>query len=243
MMRIIFIIGILLTHSMIVISQSINKRLSISKLLDDFYIYTTYKVLNGSLFPSNGMYVVTDSGIIMIDTPWDIEQTYPLLDSIEKRHNKEVKSCIVTHYHDDRTAGLDLLKQRGIKTYSSFKTWILCKEKNERQAEFYFIGDTIYNFGNYILLTYYPGEGHTKDNIVIWFKKEKILYGGCLIKSIESHGLGNIVDANIVQWSISVKNVIRKFPKTSFIIPGHFDWSDKNSLKHTLKLLKRHGSS
>ncbi len=52
------------------------------------------------------MYLVTDSGAVLIDTPWDASQTKPLLDSIVKRHNKKVVVCITTHFHDDRTSGL-----------------------------------------------------------------------------------------------------------------------------------------
>ena len=37
--------------------------------------------------------------------------------------------------------------------------------------------------GQHAFQTYYGGQGHTPDNIVIWFDKEKILYGGCLVKS------------------------------------------------------------
>ena len=48
-------------------------------------------------------------------------------------------------------------------------------------------------------ITHLTGEGHTKDNIVIWFDIEKILYCGCFVKSTESIELGNIVDANTSQ--------------------------------------------
>lgn len=215
------------------------KKLRIQHLTDNFYVYTTYKNLNGFMFPSNSMYLVTENGVVLFDTPWDTTQFQPLLDSISDRHNKKVILAISTHSHDDRTAGLGFLRLNGVKTYSSKLTYDLCKEHNEKQAEFYFVKDTIFNLGNYKFETYYPGEGHTKDNIVIWFEKYKILYGGCLLKSTENKNLGNIADANINEWKPTIKKVIKKYPKPNFVIPGHFGWTNKNGLKHTLKLLRQ----
>lgn len=191
------------------------------------------------MFPSNSMYLVSENGVVLFDTPWDTTQFQPLLDSISVKHNKQVVLTISTHYHDDRTAGLEFLKQNGIKTYSSKLTYDLCKEHNEKQAEFYFVNDTIFSIGNYKLETYFAGEGHTKDNIVIWFEKYKILYGGCLIKSTENRNLGNVADANIKEWTPTIKKVIKKYPKPKFVIPGHFSWTSNNGLKHTLKLLRQ----
>ncbi len=215
------------------------ENLKITHLTGDYYIFTTYKPINGSPFPSNGMYCVTNSGVIMFDTPWDTTQFQPLLDSITNRHHKKVVVCIATHFHDDRTAGLEYFKSKGIQTYSSKQTFDLCREHHEKQAAFYFTKDTTFIIGNHSFQTYYAGEGHTKDNIVVWCNDAKILYGGCLVKSTENHGLGNIADANLNAWKTTIKNVINKYPKPTYVIPGHFGWTSNKGLQHTLKLLKQ----
>ncbi|MFA6058823.1 MAG: BlaB/IND/MUS family subclass B1 metallo-beta-lactamase [Taibaiella sp.] len=213
--------------------------LTISKLTGDYYVYTTYGTLDdGSTFPSNSLYVVTQKGVVMVDVPWDTTQTLPLLDSIEKRHHKKVIACISTHFHADRTAGLDILKSRGVKTYATTQTLQLCKERNEQLAEYGISADTVFNFGDHILQTYYPGKGHTSDNIVVWFPKAKVLYGGCFVKSIESKDLGNLADANAKEWAGSIKNVKAKFKNIAYIIPGHGGWKSKQALDHTLSLVR-----
>lgn len=234
----IFLLGYIFTSSF-TSHLTICEGLKISHLTGDYYIFTTYKPFNGKPFPSNGMYCVTDNGVVMFDTPWDTTQFQPLLDSIATRHNKKVVVCIATHFHDDRTAGLAFFNSNGIKTYSSKQTLDLCKIKKEKQAEFYFTKDTTFTIGNHTFQTYYPGEGHTKDNIVIWCNDAKILYGGCLVKSTENNGLGNIADANLNEWTIAIKNVMKKYSKPSFVIPGHFGWTSNEGLQHTLKLLKK----
>ena len=97
--------------------------LTISHLTGDFYIYTTYNLSDGEPYPSNSMYLVTTAGIVLFDTPWDSTQFQPLLDSLEKRHHQKVVLCIPGHFHADRTAGLEFLKQKGIKTFSSINVF------------------------------------------------------------------------------------------------------------------------
>lgn len=211
----------------------------IAHLTSDYYIYTTWQDVNGKPFPANGMYVVTTAGIVFIDSPWDTTQAVPLLDSIEKRHHKKVIACIATHYHSDRTGSLNIFQRRGIKTYSSYMTYQLCKERNEPQAQYYFVSDTTFNFGDHRLQTFYPGQGHSADNILVWCTDEKILYGGCFIKSCEADDIGNVADANLVQWPQAITKVKERFPKPAFIIPGHQAWNCATALEHTVKLIKK----
>lgn len=217
----------------------IQAQLDFHKLRENVYVYTTYNDFNGTKFPSNSMYIVANEGIIIIDTPWDTLQFQPFLDSLEKRHHKAPILAISTHFHDDRTAGLDFFKIKGIKTYTSQLTLDFCKKRNEAKAEFTFLNDTIFTFSNIQIETFYPGEGHSPDNIVIYLPDEHILFGGCLIKSLENTSLGNVADANLKEWQQSVQKVIEKYPKVKIVIPGHFAWSGKKSLRHTINLLKK----
>ena len=213
-------------------------KLEITHLTGDFYIYTTYHDYNGTPFPANSMFVVTPDGVIMIDTPWDTTQVEPLLDSISIRFNKKVLMCIATHFHDDRTAGFDILKRHGIKTYSTQKTLELCRSINNPEAEYIFENDTLFNEGGIEFETFYPGWGHTEDNIVIWFPGSRVLYGGCFIKSTDAGGLGNLADADTKSWEKAVQKVMSKYPEAEYIVPGHQGWLDRGSLKFTYELLK-----
>ncbi len=213
--------------------------LEIRQLTGDFYIFTTYQVYNNEPVPANGMYVVTDKGVVMLDGAWDPAQNQPLLDSIQARHHKKVVLEIGTHYHSDRSGAFDFMRKKGIKTYSSLKTLELCKQFGEHEAEFYFVKDTTFHVGKLEFETYYAGPGHTRDNIVIWFPKAKILYGGCLIKDADAKDLGNIKDADLEQWPETLKKVQQRYPEPAYIIPGHGNWDSRRALIHTLELLQR----
>lgn len=223
-----------------VFGQSTHKSLEIFHLTGDFYVYITYQSYQGTPFPANGLYLVTKEGIVMIDTPWDITQIDPLLDSIKMKHHKNVVMCIATHSHEDRTGGLDLLRKKGIKTYTTKQTDAICIENNQKRAEFLIEKDTTFKVGEHSFQTYYAGQGHTPDNIVVWFGKEKVLYGGCLIKSTEATTLGNLADANAKAWPATIKNLQQKFGEPNYVIPGHQSWANKKSLAHTLKLIQQY---
>lgn len=215
-----------------IFGQPPDSNLKISHLTGDFYIFTTYNYYKGNRIPANGMYLLTNNGAVMFDSPWDTTQFQPLLDSINIRHNKNVVLCIATHFHEDRTGGLEYYKQQGINTYTTRQT----DELSKKRAEFLIDNDTVFTIGQYSFQTYYLGQGHAPDNIVIWFKKERILYGGCLIKSVEDNTLGNLSDANVTGYPATIKNVRQKCKRPKYIIPGHNDWTNKKSLKHTLKM-------
>ncbi|MBI3257960.1 MAG: BlaB/IND/MUS family subclass B1 metallo-beta-lactamase [Ignavibacteriae bacterium] len=228
--------GILLTSTLY--GKVPEAKLKISHLTGDFYVFTTYRMLDGNPFPANGMYVITNDGAIMIDSPWDTTQFQPLQDSIESKHNVKVIMCVATHSHNDRTAGLEFYRHQGIKTYTSLQTDSISREKNEKLAEFHFENDTTFTIGQYSFQTVFAGGGHTSDNIVIWFAHEKILYGGCLIKSTDSPVLGNLADAKVRAWASTIKTIQTKCEKPNYIIPGHQGWKNKKSLEHTLKLVE-----
>lgn len=222
-----------------IFGQTNEIKLKITHLTGDFYIYTTYNTYENARVPANGMYLVTSDGIVMFDTPWDTTQFQPLLDSIKFRHNKDVAMCFATHWHSDKTAGLEYYKQEGIKTYTTILTDELSEKNNKKRAEYLMTQDTTFHVGQYTFETYYPGQGHTTDNIVIWFEKEKILYGGCLIKGVDDKDLGYLGDANVSAYATTLENVQKKCPQPKFIIIAHSDWSNINSLRHSIKLAKK----
>ncbi len=221
-----------------IFGQVNEPKLKISHLTGDFYIYTTYNSYEESKVPANGMYLVSNNAVVMFDTPWDTTQFQPLLDSIQFKHNKKVVMCFATHWHSDKTAGLEYYRQQGIKTYTTILTDELSKKNNKKRAEFLMAKDTVFHAGQYSFETFYPGQGHTSDNIVIWFKKEKILYGGCLIKGAEDDNLGYLGDANVTAYASTLKKVRKKCRKPKFIIIAHSDWKNIHSLKHSLKMAK-----
>ncbi|MGV3631729.1 MAG: subclass B1 metallo-beta-lactamase [Bacteroidota bacterium] len=232
------LVSSLLLISGAVFGQEAWNTLKITELRPGYYIYTSYQLFDNVPFPANGMYVVGTSEVLLIDTPWNEAQFQPLLDSIEQRHHKPVVFALSTHFHDDRTGGLEYYAGKGVKTWSTKKTYDLCVNKNQRKAVYTFEKDTVFSISGIQFESFYPGAGHAPDNIVVYFPEAKILYGGCFVKSIENQSLGYIGDADLRSWKKGVKKVINRYPEARWVIPGHFSWSGTDALLHTLKILK-----
>ena len=220
--------------------QSKNSPLQISHLTGDFYVYKTFHDYKGTLISANAMYLVTDKGVVLFDAPWDKTQFQPLLDSIKARHNKAVVMCFATHSHEDRAGGLEFYKKKGINTYTIKLTDQILKKNKEPRAQFVIPNDTVFTVGQHKFQVYYPGKGHASDNIIVWFAKEKVLYGGCFIKSTEATDLGYLGDTDVKEWEKSIKRVQAKFKNPKYVITGHDDWKDLGSLNHTLKLVNEY---
>ena|SRR6218665_162093 len=220
--------------------QSKNSPLQISHLTGDFYVYRTFNDYKGNKISANALYLVTDKGVVLFDAPWDKTQFQPLLDSIKAKHNKDVVMLFATHSHEDRAGGFDFYKKKGIKTYSIKLTDDILKKSKEPRAKFIIPNDTTFTVGQHKFEVYYPGKGHAPDNIVVWFDKEKVLYGGCFVKSADAQDLGYLGDSDVKEWKKSISNVKTKFKNPKFIIPGHDDWKNIESLNHTGKLVNEY---
>lgn len=88
-MRILLVTFSLVLSITNIFGQAKEPNLKISHLTGDFYIYTTYNTYEGSRTPAHGMYLLTNAGAVLFDTPWDTTQFQPLLDSIKSRHIKK----------------------------------------------------------------------------------------------------------------------------------------------------------
>lgn len=238
-MRIFMMMGAFVAMLTSVYGQAAEPKLKIAQLTGDYFIYTTYHTYEGNLIPANGMYLVTKAGVVLFDTPWDSTQFQPLLDRIQEQHQQDVTVCIATHWHSDRTEGLEYYREKGIATFTTALTDEWSKKNDKKRAQFLIRQDTTFQVGQYSFETYYPGEGHTADNIILWFPSEKILYGGCLIKGTDAENLGFLGDANIQTYEATLRNVQAKCPNPKHTIVSHSDWKDNSSLEHSIRLAEK----
>ena len=207
------------------------------KIKESVWIHRSYGEFAGQTYSSNGLVVLTNKGVVVVDTPWTESQTEELFTGIQSKFQKEILYLIVTHAHDDRMAGVPLFQSRNIPIYSTNLTAKLAKERGFGKTNPILDLQTRLAAGNQWVEVFYPGQGHSVDNIVVWLTDTHILFGGCLVKSLEAKDLGNTKDANIEEWGISVKRVLARYPDAEVVVPGHGDWGKLDLLRHTIRLL------
>ena len=85
----------------------------------------------------------------------------------------------------------------------------------------------------------YLGAGHTTDNVVAWLPQEKVLFAGCLVKSLSSTSLGNTQDGDLDAYPSTLQRVRAAYPDARVVIPGHGQWGGPELIDHTLDLCRR----
>ncbi|MCX6216927.1 subclass B1 metallo-beta-lactamase [Spirosoma sp.] len=221
--------------------------LVVTPLNKQVFVHTTYGMYGGTPFPSNGLIIKTEDGIVLVDTGWDTDtntdNTRELLRWVSNNLHQPVRLCIVTHAHEDRVGGISELRKAGVRVVSTPLTAQKSIKLGFESPEAVLPNDTTFSIGNEPIRCYFPGQGHTPDNIVVWLPNQKILYGGCLVKSVAAFGMGNLTDANLNEWGNSIQNLMIQFKSARIVVPGHQEWTDTQSLAHTLQLLKKHGEA
>lgn len=209
----------------------------ITPLTPDVFVHTSFKRLSGSPFPSNGLIVRTSAGVVLIDNAWDERQSRQVIGWVRQKFDLPVVLCVVTHAHDDRYGGYAVLDSEKIPLWSTARTAELSKLTSLRGI---LPNDTLVRMGDTDIEIHFPGAGHAPDNIVVWLPSEKILFGGCLVKSASATHLGNIADADLDLWPRAIRDLLRRYPDVRWVIPGHHSWSGRDALDRTLQLLQNH---
>lgn len=212
-----------------------KKQFTVTKLADNVYQHVSYKhVKSLGYIGASGLIVIDGTDAHIIDSAWTTESSKSLIKWIET-NGFTAKSAVFTHFHDDASNDIALFNELQIKTYATTLTNQLLGESKKQSATQEIIGDNINLVGDKIQV-FYPGAGHSKDNIVVWLPEAGILFGGCFVKSLSNRSLGYTGDAVIEDWPQSVQNVMERFPDIKVVVTGHGRVGDTSLLLHTQKL-------
>jgi metallo-beta-lactamase class B len=199
---------------------------------------TMHQYPGGPVYPSNGLLVDEPGGSTLIDTAWDDRQTELLLTWTSERGHP-VRRAVGTHFHDDRLGGIRALRARSIPVKTHPHTARLAVDHGQPAP------DSIPGFVDSAavagLQLFYPGPGHTRDNVVVYLPGEHILVGGCLVKADTTTTLGNVADADLSQWAETADRVRRRYPSARLVIPGHGRVGGEEALTSTAALVRRLG--
>lgn len=209
--------------------------LRVEKIAEGVYLHTSFQQVEGyGLVDANGLVVLDGQDAYIIDTPWSQPDTAALVAWLQAR-NYKVKASVSTHFHDDRTAGIEYLNSISVPTYASEQTNALLKKSGKALATETFGDAPLWLVENKVEI-FYPGAGHSVDNLVVWLPEKKILNGGCFVRAGEAGTLGNTSDAVVADWAASAERVQRRYPDAQIVIPGHGAPGDISLLEHTRKL-------
>ncbi|MGB3590026.1 MAG: subclass B1 metallo-beta-lactamase [Tunicatimonas sp.] len=185
----------------------------------------------------NGMVVTHQNEAVVFDTPVDNASSVALINWISKELNSDIKAVIPTHFHEDCLGGLPAFDKNDIPSYASKRTIQLAREREFNRPANGFEDSLTLIVGDKMVHITYLGEGHTKDNVVGYFPSENVLFGGCLIKTMNA-SKGNLADANVEDWPKTVKAIKSKYSNVKVVIPGHGASGSQALLDYTIQLFE-----
>ncbi len=184
---------------------------------------------------SNGLILVTKSGLLLVDTSWTDLQTEAIL----RWGNESLKGrwigAVITHDHVDRAGGIAALVRRGIPVSALDLTVAKLAARGVRNVVTLLTAQAgaVQDPRGFEAL--YPGPGHASDNIVVRFGS--VLFAGCFLKSSEAKDLGFTGAADLRAWPVSIRRLRDKYGRMT-IVPGHGPVDrEGTAYQHTLDLL------
>jgi len=191
--------------------------LKVEKIQQGVYLHTSYELFKGwGIVGSNGLVAVDGKDAYIIDTPATEKDTKELVSWI-KQQDLTLKAAIATHFHTDSSAGIAYLNSLKVPTFASEFTNELLMQAGRELATQAFKENRFWLVDNKIE-AYYPGGGHSPDNLVVWLADHQILFGGCFVKA---KSLGNLSDAVLPAWSTSAQKLITEYGNAKLVVPGH----------------------
>ncbi|MXO83861.1 subclass B1 metallo-beta-lactamase [Altererythrobacter aestiaquae] len=219
--------------------------LSFQQLAPTVWQHTSYLDLPGfGAVPSNGLIVVHGDTSILVDTGWTASQTDVIIAWAASELNRPIRAAVITHAHSDAMGGIDALHSAGVATYAHPMTNRIAPDKQltPAQNKLIFDGDgwarNPEDMSLAPLRLYYPGPGHTTDNITVGVMGTSVAFAGGLIKGSDAKSLGNLKDANTDYYAQAVRNFETAFPDASVIAMSNSTAEDRDAIERTLKLAK-----
>lgn len=215
-----------------------SKELVVTQIALNSFEHTSFKqTVDFGYVPCNGLLVRDGSETIIFDTPTNDKSAELLIKWVKETLHCTIKAIIPTHFHDDCLGGLQAFHDNAIPSYAYFKTIEFAQENKYVVPQNSFRDSLVLKVGNEKIVTQSFGEGHTRDNVVGYFPKENILFGGCLLKEMGA-SKGYLGDANVAEWSNTVERIKNHYPNLQVIVPGHGKYGDKKLLDYTISLFK-----
>ncbi len=241
---------------------ALSENLTIAEIEKDVYV-----IDHSFPWSSNALLVHTSkTDCVLINTLCDNNGAKLLVDWIKNNFGEVNLVAVNTGFHVDNLGGNGYLMRKGVAVYGSSLTAKLITERQQKEKEQllewfkspdnkkYFDAYKDFNFvppnrlfdineglqlkvGDEDVNIFYPGPSHTIDNVVVYFPKRKILFGGCMIKSLDSKDAGYSADADMKNWPKSVEIVLNKYKDAKIVVPGHGKYGDITLVRHTIELL------
>jgi cyclase len=207
----------------------------VEKIGPDLYAYIS---TNDS--SANSTFLVSDRGVLVVDSGLNDEEGRKLLNEIRKISAQPVRWIVNTHYHPDHRGGntaLGMGEDAVIISTAFTRDQVLRASKSRKPGQ-YAINEALDNqassvnkdlvlyLGTHEVRIYHPGPAHTRGDLVVYFPDQHAVSTGDLFLN---NSCPFMDDGDLENW-VSALDHILAFP-VEHVVPGHFAVADRNDLR------------
>ncbi|HPI96519.1 MAG TPA: MBL fold metallo-hydrolase [Gammaproteobacteria bacterium] len=204
-------------------------------------------------FISNAGFVVTDEGVIVIDTLGSPSLGVELLKRIREVTDKPIKKVVITHYHADHIYGTQVFKELGAEVIAADGSFKYINSDgatarlNERRESLkpYVNEDTYvvhpdvivedkmeFELGGMHFVINVVGAAHSGGDLTLYVQEDGVLYSGDIIFGGRVPFIGG---GSTLRWANTLQDMENSL-KLNLLVPGHGPASDNPA--QAIKLTK-----
>jgi cyclase len=195
---------------------------SAHKIGADLYAY-----ISDNDASANSTFLVSDQGILVVDTGLNAQEGRKLLDEIRKISPAPVRWIVNTHYHPDHRGGNSVVGPDAIIISTAFTQWQVAKSKQENSVnEIVGPKGLVLYVGGHEVRIYHPGPAHTQGDLIVYFPDERAITTGDLFLTNSCPAMD---DGDMENWIMALDYMLAL--PVEHVVPGHFELATKSELQ------------
>jgi glyoxylase-like metal-dependent hydrolase (beta-lactamase superfamily II) len=213
---------------------------AVQKIGADLYAY-----ISANDASANATFLVSDQGVLVVDTGLNEQEGQKLLEEIRKISSGPVRWIVNTHYHPDHRGGNSVVGPDAVVISTAFtREQVLrspeepTRKKGQEHALNYTLnqitgftpgdqGALSLVFGGHEVRIYHPGPAHTHGDLVVYFPEQQAIATGDLFLNGSCPAMD---DGDMENWVAALDHIL-DLP-VEHVVPGHFALATKTELRH-----------
>ena len=195
---------------------------STHKIGPDLYAY-----ISDNDASANSTFLVSDQGILVVDTGLNAQEGRKLLTEIRKVSQAQVRWIVNTHYHPDHVGGNGVVGPDAIVISTAFTRSHAEKSTQEKSVnETVGPKGLVLYLGGHEVRIYHPGPAHTQGDLVVYFPDEHAIATGDLFLTNSCPAMD---DGDMENWIVALDQMVAL--PVEHVVPGHFELATKSELQ------------